>query len=129
VASFGEYQLNPYPEKARDYDYDDYDADDVEDVHCHAPGELVVTLVWDGTTMLDAPEEFRLLLYERTDGASHFRRRACLARWFAPARGLLTPRAGFPPAACLEADLGRRGETAEVIHRAPGSGGTKASDI
>jgi hypothetical protein len=76
--------------------------------------------------MLDAPEEFRLLLYERTDGASHFRRRACLARWFAPARGLLTPRAGFPPAACLEADLGRRGETAEVIHRAPGSGGDKS---
>jgi hypothetical protein len=54
--AFGEYQLNPQPEKARDYDYDDYDADDVEDVHCHAPGELVVTLVWDGTTMLDAPK-------------------------------------------------------------------------
>jgi hypothetical protein len=56
VGSFGEYQLDPQPEKARDYDYDDYDADDVEDIHCHAPGELVVTLVWDGTTMLDAPK-------------------------------------------------------------------------
>jgi hypothetical protein len=32
-------QLNSEPEKARDHDDHDYDADDVEDVHCHAPVE------------------------------------------------------------------------------------------
>jgi hypothetical protein len=50
------YQLDSQPEKARDHYYHDYDADDVEDVHCHAPGELVVTLVRDDSTMLGAPK-------------------------------------------------------------------------
>jgi hypothetical protein len=54
-----EYQLDSQPEKARDHYYHDYDADDVEDVHCHAPGELVITLVRDDTTISGRPEEFR----------------------------------------------------------------------
>ena len=37
AASFREYQLNPQTEKARDHYYHDYDADDVEDVHCQLP--------------------------------------------------------------------------------------------
>jgi len=76
VASFEQYQLNPQPEKARDHYYHDYDADDVEDVHCHAPGELVVTVVWDNTTMLGAPKSSAFTL--RTDDAPHFHRGACL---------------------------------------------------
>jgi hypothetical protein len=51
-----EYHLDSHPEKARDHYYHDYDADDVEDVHCHAPGELAITLVRDDTTILGAPK-------------------------------------------------------------------------
>jgi hypothetical protein len=67
MASFGKYQLDSHPEKARDHYYHDYDADDVEDVHCHAPGELVITLV---RTELQCwtPRRVPLLSYERADG-------------------------------------------------------------
>lgn len=59
VASVGEYQLNPYPEKACDYDYDDYDADDVEDVHCHAPEEFGRHSCVGRNDNVGRPEEFR----------------------------------------------------------------------